>query len=59
MPKSAVAGVARTRARRSIERRNAVEGQIAEICRDLAVQVKRGDFIAKNKTDRTVEIAMK
>ena len=26
---------------------------------DLAVQVKRGDFIAKNKTDRTVEIAMK
>ena len=41
MPKSAVAGVARTRARRSIERRNAVEGQIAEICRDLAVQVKR------------------
>ena len=43
MPKSEVVGTARRRQarRRPAELPNAVEGQIAEICRDLAVQVKR------------------
>jgi polyhydroxyalkanoate synthesis regulator phasin len=43
MPKpKAVAGTPRRRARRRrAELANAVEGQIAEICRDLAVQAKR------------------
>ena len=43
MPKSEVVGSARRRQgrRRPAELPNAVEGQIAEICRDLAVQVKR------------------
>ena len=43
MPKAEVVGAApRRRARRQpAELPNAVEGQIAEICRDLAVQAKR------------------
>ena len=43
MPKSEVVTAARRRQerRRPAELPNAVEGQIAEICRDLAVQVKR------------------
>ena len=43
MPKSEVVRAAprRQERRRSAEWLNAVEGQIAEICRDLAVQVKR------------------
>ena len=42
MPKPEVAGTARRRARRRpAGLPNAVEGQIAEICRDLAVQAKR------------------
>ena len=43
MPKAEVASAARRRQGRgrSAELPNAVEGQIAEICRDLAVQVKR------------------
>ena len=43
MPKSEVVSVARRRQRRSesAELPGAVEGHIAEICRDLAVQVKR------------------
>ena len=43
MPKSEVAGAARRRQgrRRPAELPNALEGQIVEICRDLAVQVKR------------------
>lgn len=43
MPKSRAAGDARGKPerRRQAELPNAVEGQIAEICRDLAVQVKR------------------
>ena len=43
MPKSKVARAARRREGRgrSAELPNAVEGHIAEICRDLAVQVKR------------------
>jgi hypothetical protein len=43
MPKAEVARAARRRQgrRRSAELPNAVEGHIAEICRDLAVQVKR------------------
>ena len=43
MPKPAVIGVAsRRRVRpRSVELPDVVEGQIEEICRDLAVQVKR------------------
>jgi polyhydroxyalkanoate synthesis regulator phasin len=43
MPKAEVVGRApRRRARRRpAELPNAVEGQIAEICRDLAVQAKR------------------
>jgi hypothetical protein len=43
MPKSEVAGAARRRqgGRRIAELPNGVEGQISEICRDLAVQVKR------------------
>ena len=43
MPKSEVVSAARRRQgrRRPAELPNAVEGQIAEICRDLAVQVKR------------------
>lgn len=43
MPKSEVVSAARLRKgrRRPAELPNAVEGQIAEICRDLAVQVKR------------------
>jgi polyhydroxyalkanoate synthesis regulator phasin len=43
MPKTEVAGSApRSRARRRPdELPNTVEGQIAEICRDLAVQAKR------------------
>ena len=43
MPKSEVAGAAprRQRRHRTTELPDGVEGQIAEICRDLAVQVKR------------------
>jgi hypothetical protein len=43
MPKSEVVSAARLRQRRlrPAELPDAVEGQIAEICRDLAVQVKR------------------
>ena len=42
MPKSGVVGEARRRhARRPVHLLNAVEGQIAEICRDLAVEAKR------------------
>lgn len=43
MPKSGVVGSARQRRRRSgpAELPNMVEGQIVEICRDLAVQAKR------------------
>lgn len=43
MPKSEVVSAARLRQGRlrPAELPNAVEGQIAEICRDLAVQVKR------------------
>lgn len=43
MPKSEVVGAARQRQeqRRPVELPDGVEGQIAEICRDLAVQVKR------------------
>jgi hypothetical protein len=43
MPKSEVVSAARSRQeqRRPAELPNVVEGQIAEICRDLAVQVKR------------------
>jgi hypothetical protein len=43
MPKAEVAGSARRRRarRRPAELPNAVEGQISEICRDLAVQAKR------------------
>jgi len=46
MPKSEVVGVAsvarrRPGRRRPVELSNAVEGQIAELCRDLAVHVKR------------------
>jgi hypothetical protein len=43
MPKSGVVGSALRRhgRRRPAEFPNAVEGQIAEICRDLAVQAKR------------------
>ena len=43
MPKSAVAGRASRRHRRPrpAELPNVVEGQIAELCRDLAVEAKR------------------
>jgi hypothetical protein len=42
MPKAEVEGKAPLRrARRSAELPDTVEGQIAEICRDLAVQAKR------------------
>jgi hypothetical protein len=43
MPKSRVLGGARGRKRRPRPANlpNAVEGQIAEICRDLAIQAKR------------------
>ena len=43
MPKSAVAGRASRRHRRPrpAELPNVVEGQIAELCRDLAVETKR------------------
>lgn len=43
MPKAIVPGTARRRPgrARSADLPNAVEGQIAEICRDLAVQAKR------------------
>jgi hypothetical protein len=42
MPKSEVVSAARRRQRRRpAELPNSVEGHIAEICRDLAVQVKR------------------
>jgi hypothetical protein len=42
MPKSGVAGAAwRQTKRRPVQLPNAVEGQIAEICRDLAVEAKR------------------
>jgi hypothetical protein len=43
MPKSAVLHAARERQVRlkRVELPNAIEGQIAEICRDLAVQTKR------------------
>jgi hypothetical protein len=43
MPKSEVGSAGRQRQgrRRPAKLPNAVEGQIAEICRDLAVQVKR------------------
>jgi hypothetical protein len=43
MPKSEVVSAGRQRqgGRRPAELPNAVEGHIAEICRDLAVQVKR------------------
>lgn len=42
MPKAQVVGAARTQRRlTAAELSEAVEGQIAEICRDVAVQVKR------------------
>ena len=42
MPKAGVVGGARRRyGRRPAQLPNAVEGQIAEICRDLAVEAKR------------------
>jgi hypothetical protein len=41
MPKSVGAAQRRQRPPRPAELPNAVEGQIAEICRDLAEQVKR------------------
>ena len=43
MPKSEVTGAVRRRQRqrKPAELSDAIEGQIAEICRDLAVQAKR------------------
>lgn len=43
MPKALVVGAARRtqRRRRPAELSDAIEGHIAEICRDVAVQVKR------------------
>jgi hypothetical protein len=42
MPKSGLAvGARRKRERRFVELTNAIEGQIAELCRDLAVEAKR------------------
>ena len=43
MPKSEVTGAVRRRQRqrKPAELTDAIEGQIAEICRDLAVQAKR------------------
>lgn len=41
MPKAVDAARRRQEQLRSAELSNALEGQIAEICRDLAVQVKR------------------
>lgn len=43
MPKPEVVGAARRtqRRRRPAELSDAIEGQIAEVCRDMAVQVKR------------------
>ena len=43
MPKPEVVGTARRiqRRRRPAELSDAIEGQVAEICRDVAVQVKR------------------
>jgi hypothetical protein len=40
-PKVVVAARRRERRRRPAEVSDAIEGQIAEICRDMAVQVKR------------------
>jgi hypothetical protein len=43
MPKSEVVGAAQRKQRwpRPAQLQNAVEGQIAEMCRDLAIQAKR------------------
>ena len=41
IPKSAVVSHAARRHRRPVELPDMVEGQIAELCRDLAVQAKR------------------
>jgi hypothetical protein len=41
MSKAQVVGTARPRRRTPAELSDAIEGRIAEICRDLAVQVKR------------------
>lgn len=43
MPKPKAIGAARwrQRRRRSVELSDAIEGQIEEICRDVAIQVKR------------------
>ena len=41
MSKAQVVGTARRRRRKPVELSDAVEGQNAEICRDVAVQVKR------------------
>lgn len=42
MPKSEVeGGVRREQRRRSVQLPNAIEGQITELCRDLAVEAKR------------------
>jgi hypothetical protein len=58
MPKSEVVNAARRTQgrRRPAEWPNALEGQIAEICRDLAVQVKRMRQLQEQADELRVEI---
>lgn len=41
MPKSGIAVARRSQGRRSVQLPNDIEGQIAELCRDVAVEAKR------------------
>jgi hypothetical protein len=58
MPKPGVVGTTRrTRERRQLaEVPNAVEGQVAEICRDLAVQAKRMRQLQEQADELRTEI---
>ena len=58
MPKPQVVSAARPtqRRRRPVELPDAIEGQVAEICRDVAVQVKRMRQLQEQADDLRVVI---
>ena len=57
MPKSGVVGGARpTQARKPIQLPSAVQGRIAELCRDLAVEAKRMRQLHEQADELRMEI---
>ena len=56
MPKLRIAGAARRTQRRPAELSDAIEGRIAEICRDVAVQMKRMRQLQEQADELRAEI---